>query len=464
MSDSTTKLDLIATSQAQKEVTANALFDAASPAMLFGRRALTTAGLTWGYYGGSILAGGAPLAVANGTVTLTASATNYIEANPADGAVSHNTSGFTFGRVPLYQVVTDPASVSSYTDVRNGLIGFAAILGDGDKGDIVVSSGGLTWTIDSAVLSAYARTLTAAADAATARGVLGLGSAAILALDTDATLAANSDSRIASQKAVKAYVDTIITSGAVDVMIFKGVIDCSANPNYPAADAGAVYKVSVAGKIGGASGVNVEAGDTAYCIADGTAAGTQAAVGASWNIAQANIDGAVTGPTSAVNLRLAVFNGTSGKVIKDGGAVLSTDGTFAANSDANVPTEKAVKTYVAAATGGSQPYDVTAFFPGVPTASALVTRIPFSRAVSFPASLTGSVGKSRVAANAQTDFDVQKNGVSVATIRFAASASTASFIAASAFSMAAGDVLAIIAPGTADALLADIGFVLAGTR
>lgn len=36
-------------------------------------------------------------------------------------------------------------------------------------------------------------------------------------------------------------------------MLFKGGIDASTNPNYPAADAGWAYKITVAGKIGGAS-------------------------------------------------------------------------------------------------------------------------------------------------------------------------------------------------------------------
>jgi hypothetical protein len=87
--------------------------------------------------------------------------------------------------------------------------------------------------------------------------------------DTDVTLAANSNSRFATQAAVKAYADGLFASN--DAMLFKGVIDCSANPNYPAADAGHFYKISVAGKIGGASGINVQVGDSIICAVDGTA-------------------------------------------------------------------------------------------------------------------------------------------------------------------------------------------------
>jgi len=117
MSGSTTLLDIIASSQADKEITANALFDAASPAMLFGRRASTSAALTWGYYGGAISVDGVLTQIGNGTVALTASTTNYVEATRA-GVVSQNTTGFTAGRIPLYSVVTDTASVTSYTDYR----------------------------------------------------------------------------------------------------------------------------------------------------------------------------------------------------------------------------------------------------------------------------------------------------------------------------------------------------------
>lgn len=178
-------------------------------------------------------------------------------------------------------------------------------------------------------------------------------------LDTDTALAANSDTKVASQKAVKAYADALIAAN--DAMVFKGVIDASSNPNYPAADRGHTYKISVAGKIGGASGINVEVGDLIMCITDGTAAGTQAAVGANWNITQVNIDGAVTGAASSTDNNLAFWNGASGKIIKDSGVALDTNTGLTANSDSKIASQKAVKAYVdalsAAVAAGYQPLD-----------------------------------------------------------------------------------------------------------
>lgn len=49
---------------------------------------------------------------------------------------------------------------------------------------------------------------------------------------------------------------------------YQSAIDCSANPNYPASDAGMIYKVSVAGRIGGASGKVVFENDLILCITD----------------------------------------------------------------------------------------------------------------------------------------------------------------------------------------------------
>ena len=126
---------------------------------------------------------------------------------------------------------------------------------------------------------------------------------------------------LARADAIKSYVDTAISNvlGANDAMVYKGALNCSANPNYPAGDAGHTYKVSVAGKIGGASGINVEVNDMIICTVDGSATGAHGTVGANWTIIQANLDGAVIGPASSTADRFAAFDGTTGKLIKDSG-------------------------------------------------------------------------------------------------------------------------------------------------
>lgn len=172
------------------------------------------------------------------------------------------------------------------------------------------------------------------------------GLQALLGLDTDVALAANSDTKIATQKAVKAYADGLLDAN--NAYQYKGVIDCSTNPNYPAASAGWTYKVSVAGKIGGASGINVEVGDSLTCLVDGSASGTQATVGANWIIVQTNIDGAVVGPASSTSGNLVTFSGTTGKIVQDSAVAVSTDGTLATNNNTKIPTEGAIRTYLGA--------------------------------------------------------------------------------------------------------------------
>ena len=102
---------------ANADVRVNENFDAASTAMLFGRRAAATTGLTWAYYGGKWPVDGAPTNIANGTVALTASATNYISVTQA-GAVVASTAQNPL-HAPLYTVVTGASTVTSYTDMRN---------------------------------------------------------------------------------------------------------------------------------------------------------------------------------------------------------------------------------------------------------------------------------------------------------------------------------------------------------
>lgn len=196
----------------------------------------------------------------------------------------------------------------------------------------------------------FGRGLLALADANAGRTTLGLGSAAVATLDTNTALG-TSNTAVPSQAAVKAYTDAII--GAQDAMVFKGTIDASTNPNYPAGNRGDTYRFSVAGKIGGAAGPNVEAGDILLCLTDGTATGNHATVGNNWTIIQTNIDGAVVGPTTSTSGNLATFNGATGKVIADSGIAIDTDGALAANSDQRVATQKAVKAYVDVLTAGA---------------------------------------------------------------------------------------------------------------
>jgi len=97
---------------------ANENFDAVAIAALFGRNYKTTGDLIWGFYGGVIEPNGVLTVIANGTIALSASATNYIEADAA-GVVYKNTSGFTAGRRPLYTAVTNSTSITGYTDYRH---------------------------------------------------------------------------------------------------------------------------------------------------------------------------------------------------------------------------------------------------------------------------------------------------------------------------------------------------------
>ena len=86
--DSTTLLEQIDSSQAQHEVTANALFDAGSVATAYGRHAEECAGLTWGYYG--VRYGGT--AWPNGTHACDASDTTYMVVARATGEPSFSIS------------------------------------------------------------------------------------------------------------------------------------------------------------------------------------------------------------------------------------------------------------------------------------------------------------------------------------------------------------------------------------
>ena len=118
--------------------------------------------------------------------------------------------------------------------------------------------------------------------------------------------------------ATKQYVDN--SFAANDAMVYKGVIAGTAtSPGAftPAADCGHTYKVSTGGYI---NGQKVEAGDMFICTADSTVAATSSnysTVQATWSIVQTNADGIVIGPDSATDGNIPLFDGATGKLIKN---------------------------------------------------------------------------------------------------------------------------------------------------
>ena len=112
------------------------------------------------------------------------------------------------------------------------------------------------------------------------------------------------------------------------------------------------------------------------------------------------------------------------------------------------------------------PFDVAVYVEAAPTSSERIIRFTATRACNFVGNLVGSVASASTAATGSTAFDVRKNGSSVGTITFAASATTATFVTSggSAISLAINDYLEIFAPASPDATLKEIGFTLLGTR
>lgn len=106
--------------QALAEVIVNQLFAAGSHELVYANAYLTTAGLTWGYYGGRW--GG--FAIADGTLSLTASSANYLVVAVATGVLSVSTSVTNWSDTAnyrrTYKIVTGASAVTSVEDHRAG--------------------------------------------------------------------------------------------------------------------------------------------------------------------------------------------------------------------------------------------------------------------------------------------------------------------------------------------------------
>jgi hypothetical protein len=202
--------------------------------------------MTWYKTGTISVTNGSPTVTGSGTAWLTNVAAGECLPGP-DGelyevlSVESNTSltlaanyagstltGQSYRIIPSQGYVRDLANqVAALINSYSGFDSITALTVTGDQVLYAVSPG--VWGL--APWTQAGRDFVAAADQAAQRAVLGFGTVADLDSDIDGTLATNSDLRVATQKAVKTYVDTAISgvgAGSGDVV---GPISVTADGN-----------------------------------------------------------------------------------------------------------------------------------------------------------------------------------------------------------------------------------------
>ena len=134
------------------------------------------------------------------------------------------------------------------------------------------------------------------------------GKASLAGATFTGTVTLSADPQNNLEAATKQYVDRLV-AGINDFTV--GVVDT--DTPLPATDykVGQTFRVAEAGTY---AGVECEAGDLIIVIKDYAAEG---ASNADFLVVQANVDGAVTGPDASTDANIVVFDGTTGRKIKD---------------------------------------------------------------------------------------------------------------------------------------------------
>jgi hypothetical protein len=204
----------------------NENFLSALVAFMYGRKPTTT-GLTWAYYGAVF----AEAEIADGTVALTDNATNYIVAARANGAVTAATATTNWDNstdyARLYAATTASGVITGYVDHR------------GDTGGMFGGGSGALGANLTAIQG-----LTSAAD--TMIRFTGAGTADLVGLDPDPTLGGGgaSDDVVATQLAVKDYVDAQVGGGTSP--IGRHAIYIAAGSMTPSATGGSAALATIA--------------------------------------------------------------------------------------------------------------------------------------------------------------------------------------------------------------------------
>ena len=225
----------------------------------------------------------------------------------------------------------------------------------------------------------------------------------------------------------KSQLDALIA--AADVLVFKGTIGTGGTHTISAFNAlttyncGWSYRVIEAGTIRG----NIcEIGDMVTVLVDRTGTGN---VNTDFTVVQNNLDGAVIGPASATDNAIALFNATTGKLIKDSAKTIV---TVLGSDDTTVPTSKAVKDGCPAETVntvgalingagslGTTPNDTDLFAGAVASVLKNFTWLNLKKAIwaTFAGDFTVSIaGSATIANNAITTVKVNANAVTNAKL------------------------------------------------
>ena len=202
--------------------------------------------------------------------------------NPVNGLIYLNTSEH-----KLYQYID-----GAWKDISGSLDSIlttttALVVTDNNDGTFTLNISGANGSNSGLMSSAHYIAVQNATDSATENTIVKRDASGNISVDQliAETVTISQPAVNPTDAVTKSYVDTLVTSG----MKVKGVIDASGTPNYPSAVIGDAYHITVGGKVGGASGQDVEVGDMVICVT-ATSGGTEAVAGDDFIILQNNID------------------------------------------------------------------------------------------------------------------------------------------------------------------------------
>lgn len=236
-----------------------------------------------------------------------------------------------------------------------------------------------------------------------------LASPALTGTPTAPTAATGTDT---TQIATTAFVNAEIAAKMeqMDAVVYKGPIAGGDSGDYgtltPAANKGYLYKVSAAGKI---DGQEVRPGDLLICNTDNTHAATASSystVWENWDYYPGLTDGAVIGPDSSVDGHVLVFDGATGKLVRDSGFTIGksvpSDAVF---TDTKVT---AVGNHYAPAEDSTAQLDADASGATAAWSLDVVTGVTIKR--DAKGHVTGvAVDSGKIPANPNTDTKVTQN-------------------------------------------------------